>query len=1150
MSEKLIITLDFKGKEELQRIVETLLRKYNIDADIDLGSVAAEIQKNVTHPLTKVKAQFAEWGLVLNGIKGTINTIGATYNQTVGTIVKAAQEQESAETSLKGALRATGLEVEQNSKVLQDYAARLQKATVYGDELLMTSMAQMQNIARFDSTETLMRATKAAIGLSSAFGIDLATAMDLVGKAGAGNTMMLGRYGIVLDETLSKAEKFNQVINIGTSYFGIAEEQAQTSAGSMQQLKNTWGDFQETLATSVLPEIKRLTSALKPMIEYATAMSEEQKAITLGLVLTNALIVKQTLVIMANKAAFAALTIEQQRYVASVFATVAIHKGATLGAVSFSAAMKGLGASIVSAGTAVKGFLASIPVVGWVIIGITAAYVGLNAVLKVNTAALKDKYDAEREALELKYESILKSKAEEQATLRLTDRYEQLTQKARLSKSEQNEMAGIHQKLASKYPSLISATDSYKNSLSGVKGAADKAKQALADLSKQQWQTEIALTKSKIEVNRIESYEILSKEFNWRDMWLSSNRGTALSGIKKDMDILLNNDSSVLSMNYLENLAKRLEDLGKSSKTFNNQEQAALQRASTMVNIMIAGRQRYNALLKDGIPKEEDGGTGGEGGGSKTTDNERKNLLEEIAAFNRARQVGFDAHRVALQELETEYKANLKLLKGNADAEASLFLKYEQDKRILKSEHMKADEDAVKQYYETVKFYDESYYAWKRKQIELEASIMFPGNVSGAKDWAEDQVRGLDKDKKAFSSRVMIDFEGQYEADMSHLAELRELGLATYQEVANKAWEYYHSLKAIVEADGEVSKAEQDKLDVYLGRAQKAQLDVNRESDLASYYNQVKFLDSGYYEWKKARIEEDVRLMQVSEDQKAVILKQRMKELNAERIAGDAHMNFRGKLMKTLGIDASDQEAIVGQYQHIAGQISAIWGQMYSNLESAKNQAFRNLEHRAKSERKSEAWLSAEKEKINAEYEKKVRAMKRIEQKVQIASAMMNTAEGVTNALTQKPAWYAVPAAIAIGALGAAQVGLIASQKFAKGGQPGLFRGKGTSTSDSNIIAISDNEYIVAADRVRALGVPFFDALNFGNIEQVGKALASIKMPSYNPVSVSQKSSYNTGGQVATQANRNQVIHVTLECDGRTLARAVDRGNKRIIKLN
>jgi hypothetical protein len=1150
MSEKLTVTIDFKGKEELQQIVETLLKKYNIDADIDLGSVAAEINKNVTNPLTKLKAQFAEWGLVLNGIKGTINTIGATYNQTIGTMIRASQEQESAETALKGALRATGLEVEQNSKVLQNYAASLQQATVHGDELLMTAMAQMQNIARFDNTETLMRATKAAIGLSAAFGIDLATAMDLVGKAGAGNTMMLSRYGIVLDETLGKADKFNQVINIGTGYFGLAADQAQTSAGSIQQLKNTWGDFQETLATGVLPEIKRLTNALKPLIEYATAMSDEQKAITIGLVLTNALIVKQTLVIMANKAAFAALTIEQQRHVASIVATVAIHKGVTLGTISFSAAMKGLGASIAAAGNALKGFMASIPVVGWIVLGITAAYVGLNAALKVNTGALKDKYDAEREALELKNESLMKNKDEEKSTLRMAERYEQLATKARLSKSEQGELSGIHQKLANKYPSLISATDSYSNSLAGVKGAADKARQALSDLDKQQWQTELRLAKNRIENNRIEAYEILSKEFNWRDMALTAKRSNALSGIYTDMQALLNNDSSVLSLSYLENLSKRLEDLGKSSKTFNNQEQAALQRASTMVNIMIAGKQRYNALLKDGIPREDSSIPPGEGGTDKSKEDKRKSLLEEIAAFNRARQVGFDAHKVALQELETEYNANLKLVKGNAEAEAGLFMKYEQDKRNLKADYLKADEDAVKQYYEAVKFYDADYYSWKRKQIDLEAGIMFVGNESGQKQWAGDQVKNLDKEQKEFGNRVMLDFEGQYEAEMSHLAELRDLGLVTYQEIAKKAWEYYNALKAIVEADGEVSEAEQKLLDVYMGRAQKAQLAVNRESDLASYYNQVKFLDSGYYEWKKARIEEDVRLMQVSEDQKAVILKLRMRELNAERISGDVQMNFRGKLLNTLGINAGDQEAIVGQYQHIAGQISAIWGQMYSNLEAAKNSAFRNLEQRAKAERKSEAWLSAEKEKINAEYEKKVRTMKRIEQKVQIASAMMNTAEGVTNALTQKPAWYAVPAAIAIGTLGAAQVGLIASQKFAEGGQPGLFRGKGTTTSDSNIIAISDSEYIIAADRVRALGVPFFDALNFGNIEQVGRALASIKMPSYNPANVSPKSSYNTGGQVTTQANHNQVIQVTLECDGRTLARAVDRGNRRIIKLN
>jgi TP901 family phage tail tape measure protein len=49
------------------------------------------------------------------------------------------------------------------------------------------------------------------------------------------------------------------------------------------------------------------------------------------------------------------------------------------------------------------------------------------------------------------------------------------------------------------------------------------------------------------------------------------------------------------------------------------------------------------------------------------------------------------------------------------------------------------------------------------------------------------------------------------------------------------------------------------------------------------------------------------------------------------------------------------------------------------------------------------------------------------------------------------------------------------SQGFATGGH---FRGEGTSKSDSNVIRVSDGEYIVRTDAVRHYGVAFFDALN------------------------------------------------------------------------
>lgn len=50
---------------------------------------------------------------------------------------------------------------------------------------------------------------------------------------------------------------------------------------------------------------------------------------------------------------------------------------------------------------------------------------------------------------------------------------------------------------------------------------------------------------------------------------------------------------------------------------------------------------------------------------------------------------------------------------------------------------------------------------------------------------------------------------------------------------------------------------------------------------------------------------------------------------------------------------------------------------------------------------------------------------------------------------------------------------------YADGGQPGLFRGRGGPRDDKNLIAISDQEYIVNA-RATAANKPMLDAMNFG----------------------------------------------------------------------
>ena len=263
--------------------------------------------------------------------------------------------------------------------------------------------------------------------------------------------------------------------------------------------------------------------------------------------------------------------------------------------------------------------------------------------------------------------------------------------------------------------------------------------------------------------------------------------------------------------------------------------------------------------------------------------------------------------------------------------------------------------------------------------------------------------------------------------------------------------------------------------------------------------------------------------MQITEEQKAVILKQNLDELQAEFDNFRFSKDIFGRMMDALDIPTAHQARIINTFQTLSKQVASIWQQLYANLASERDHALKQLEKRAKKEHKTEAWLAKEKEKIEEEYSEKQRQMKRVEQGRQISSAVSNTAEGITNALTLKPAWYAPVLATLVGALGAAQVAIIAKQKFWRGG---LVEGKGTDTSDSNIVALSRNEYVIRASRVKELGVPFLDALNSGSFN-VRKTVPAITHKPSKLVNTTQK--------------------VVLVCDGRELAKAVTRGNRRIL---
>jgi hypothetical protein len=729
-------------------------------------------------------------------------------------------------------------------------------------------------------------------------------------------------------------------------------------------------------------------------------------------------------------------------------------------------------------------------------------------------AKLADKLSGTKSGLDAVKEGLVNQRVEFEKLVLV---YKELHFRQNRSKEENEKYRKTINDLMTKYPNYLGNIDLEKGAWEDIAAALNSARIKL-----QEWIN--AKIKQAIIDDKTDDYVKLYKKLNEKENQLKTLQAEFEAGTKKREayrqaapDPLSSSPNMPRLILVSSKWAKQEEKLEKDIKKL----KAEIKKADKEIEQLVSRLGEDTSLAPSNEESNKNKGKGkgsGKTGGADSKKTELDQVISEITEYRILRENKFNEEQTEIELLKREYTEKLKLVAKDEAATADLVEKRDREVAAVQKKYQEEREEEEAAHYEKLRFYLEDFYTWKINKIEEQAK-----KESLSEEWKQDQIKQLEQEKEEWGKRGLIAFEEEYAAEMSHLAELRELGIATYSETASKAWEYYDTLKAIVEADGEESEEERELLNIYRKRAQAAQLAVNRESDTASYYETAKFLDEGYFEWKKRRIEEDVSLMNITEEQKAIILKQNLEELQAEYDNFRFNKDIFGQMMDALDIPASHQARIINSFQELSKHVSSIWQQMYANLSSQRDHSLKQLENRAKKEHKTDVWLAKEKEKVEEEYAAKQKQMKKTEQKMQIASAISNTAEGVTNALTLKPAWFAPVMAAAALALGTAQVGLIAQQKFWRGG---LVRGKGSDTSDSNLVALSNNEYVIRATRVRELGVPFLDALNSGSFD-VKKAVPPIAPRPAKPVTSPQK--------------------VVLVCDGRELARAVTRGNRRIL---
>jgi len=203
----------------------------------------------------------------------------------MGDAIEKAGIQQMAEKEVAAALESTGREVFKNTEHFKEYASRLQQATVFGDEQILSAQALMVQLTKLDR-EGLDMATKGAIGLASVYKQDLQAATTLVGKALAGNYGALSRYGIMVDRTATDEEKRASVLRQLQIMYQRAEAETDTYQGSVKQLSNTYGDLKEKAGDAVIKNeellglIKTATQAIRDFIdagypEHLAAMAAE-----------------------------------------------------------------------------------------------------------------------------------------------------------------------------------------------------------------------------------------------------------------------------------------------------------------------------------------------------------------------------------------------------------------------------------------------------------------------------------------------------------------------------------------------------------------------------------------------------------------------------------------------------------------------------------------------------------------------------------------------------------------------------------------------------------------------------------------------------------------------------------------------------------
>lgn len=259
-------------------------------ADVDTAFSQLKGQLEGAEDVAKKTAEGASksWEDSMTKIRNVSAIAFAAVAGSIGFASKEAMAGEDSLNRVKAAVKVAGGDFSTFESKVNATTSSLQGMTRYSDEQLLDTLARM--IQRTGDYEGSLDRLGMVTDVAAAFQIDVAQAGDMVSNAMQGELGMLSRLlpsladqVKALGETATAGERAAVIMDRLAGYTGTAGDDAKTTSGSVDRLKNTFSDAAEKIGAAFLPAITAASEKLIDAAEAAGKLAEENPGLVAGI---------------------------------------------------------------------------------------------------------------------------------------------------------------------------------------------------------------------------------------------------------------------------------------------------------------------------------------------------------------------------------------------------------------------------------------------------------------------------------------------------------------------------------------------------------------------------------------------------------------------------------------------------------------------------------------------------------------------------------------------------------------------------------------------------------------------------------------------------------------------------------------------------